>query len=175
MNILITGKPGVGKTTFIRKIVEATGTAWGGFYTQGILEKKKRIGFRIVTLDGRFGTLAHVKYPGQVRVGKYRVNVHDLESIAVTSIEKAIIEKKPIIVDEIGKIEIVSTEFKRIINIALNTKQTLLGTISLFNNAYLSWIRKREDVMFVELTKDNRKILQVMVLDLLIKDGIKIV
>ena len=175
MKILITGKPGIGKTTFIREIISATQVEWSGFYTRHILENNKRIGFRIITMEGKTGILAHVKYPGKSKVGKYKVNINDLESVAVRSVENAIMEKKPLVIDEIGKMEIVSDKFRRIVQIALNSNLSLIGSIAMAKEAYFNNIRKRGDVMVVELTDDNRRILRTMILDLMKKDGILLV
>ncbi|MEE4311669.1 MAG: NTPase [candidate division KSB1 bacterium] len=175
MKILITGKPGIGKTTFIREIISATQAEWSGFYTQHILEDKKRIGFRIITMEGDTGILAHVKYPGKKSVGKYKVNINDLEKVAVRSVENAIMDKRPVVIDEIGKMEILSDSFRRIVQIVLNSNLPLIGSIALANEVFFNNIRKREDVMVVELTDDNRRILRTMILDMMKKDGILLV
>jgi nucleoside-triphosphatase len=126
-------------------------------------------------MDGETGILAHVKYPGRNSVGKYKVNINDLESIAVRSVEKAIMEKRPVVIDEIGKMEILSEKFKRIVQIALNSNLPIIGSIALAKEVYFNNIRKRDDIMVVELTDDNKKILRTMILDMLKKDGIPLV
>jgi nucleoside-triphosphatase len=59
-NILITGPPGIGKTTVIKKLAEELrpfGPA--GFYTAEIRVKGIRKGFELIGLDGRKGLLSH--------------------------------------------------------------------------------------------------------------------
>ena len=74
MNILITGKPGVGKTTLIQKIVEKVDLSCQGFYTREIRDhQENRIGFEIVTLDRKTALLAHVDHLTPHRLGKYFV------------------------------------------------------------------------------------------------------
>ena len=52
--LLLTGRPGVGKTTVIRKVVEAVHQErLGGFYTEEVREHGRRRGFRAVTFDGK--------------------------------------------------------------------------------------------------------------------------
>jgi hypothetical protein len=73
-----------------------------GFFTREIREKGRRTGFMIVTLEGREGVLAHEKIKGPVRVGKYGVNLDDLDRIAVP----AMVPSNPgqiVVIDEIGK------------------------------------------------------------------------
>jgi nucleoside-triphosphatase len=75
--ILLTGLPGCGKTTLIRKVISRSSTPTGGFYTQESREPYYnpangiRKGFEIITLDGRRGILAHVDIHDPMRVGKY--------------------------------------------------------------------------------------------------------
>jgi len=52
MNILLTGRPGVGKTTLIKKLIDLVPLSKGGFYTEEIRKGKERIGFSLTTLDG---------------------------------------------------------------------------------------------------------------------------
>ena len=86
-NILLTGKPRVGKTTIVKKVLKGlTEINAGGFYTEEIKERGVRVGFKIKTLDGKEGILSHVDHKGRFRVGKYFVNINDLDEIAVKSI-----------------------------------------------------------------------------------------
>jgi len=43
------------------------------------------VGFAINTLDGKEALLAHIKVSGQYRVGRYRVLLESIESVAVQS------------------------------------------------------------------------------------------
>jgi nucleoside-triphosphatase len=62
--LLLTGRPGVGKTTVIRAVVARLHGKAGGFYTEEIRERGRRTGFRLVALDGTTGTLASVNVSG---------------------------------------------------------------------------------------------------------------
>lgn len=68
-NILLTGDPGVGKTTLIQKVVQDLSGNAGGFYTKEIRENSRRIGFEIVTFSGRRGILASTKIRSPLNVG----------------------------------------------------------------------------------------------------------
>ena len=59
-NILLTGSPGIGKTTVIKKVIAELNPALvGGFWSTEIRRGSKRIGFAIKTIDGEEGILAH--------------------------------------------------------------------------------------------------------------------
>jgi len=167
MNFLITGKPGIGKTTLIREIFAQTSLNWGGFYTTEILEFGNRVGFKIFDLNGRSGLLAHVQLDSKFKVGKYSVNIADIDSIAVFSIEQALLMGQPVLIDEIGKMELFSEKFRQIIEIVLAAPPVVLGTLTLANIPFVNRIRKRTDLIVANLTSDNRKIMKTMILDFL--------
>jgi nucleoside-triphosphatase len=155
-NILITGKPRVGKTTLIQCLVDHLESA-GGFYTQEIIRNHVREGFKIITLDGSEGILAKKGMPSPFRVGKYGVLTEDLEEIGVKAIEAAIPDKDVIVIDEIAKMELFSLPFKESVINALDCPKKVLGVIQLSNHPFLNRIRKRKDVTIYELTVHNRE------------------
>jgi len=111
-NIFITGHPGVGKITFIKEITSQLFCSFSGFYTEEIRVGKKRIGFRIVTFDGKTGILAKIDYPGIFQVSKYGVNLREFESVALPSLDAfhpAVVR----VIDEIGKMECFSEKFRQ--------------------------------------------------------------
>jgi nucleoside-triphosphatase len=157
-NILLTGKPGCGKTTLIRNVLEGlTGTNAGGFYTQEIRGGGGRVGFKINTLDGKEGVLAHVDYKGRFRVGKYFVNIDDIDEIGVKSILDSL-KKDLIIIDEIGRMELFSEKFRDVTLMALGTGR-VLGTIMLGSDPFVEGIKEREDVEIIPVTLKNRDFL----------------
>lgn len=156
-NILIYGRPGVGKTTAIKKVAENLGKRAAGFYTEEIRKEKERVGFKIRTLKKKEGILAHINYKSPYQVGKYRVNLEEFEEIAVPSIEKGMKEGKIIIIDEIGKMELYSRKFRQIVIQALDSPNIVIATIPVFKNKFLEKIRQRGDVQIQEITKENRE------------------
>ncbi|MDI6591691.1 MAG: NTPase [Patescibacteria group bacterium] len=155
-NIFITGPPGCGKTSLIIEIIKELNLNAGGFYTQEIREKGIRKGFKIKTLNGQEGILAHVNVKSPYRVSKYGVNLQDLEEIGVKSILEALKKNKVIIIDEIGKQEMCSEKFKKAVILALNSKSKILGTIKLTSDSFTDKIKQREDTKIFYLTKENR-------------------
>jgi nucleoside-triphosphatase len=168
MNILITGKPGVGKTTLIQKIAEKVDLSSQGFYTREIRDdQENRVGFEIITLDGKTALLAHVEHLTPHRLGKYFVNLDNINRVIVPCIEHAIDQAQVIIIDEIGKMELFSPQFQQVVLQALASSKKVLGTITLANLAFIKQIKSRPDVMLVKLRQDNRKEVYQYIVDLL--------
>jgi len=113
-SLLLTGHPGIGKTTIIKKVVRALGPRAGGFYTEEIRGPGGRHGFRLVTLDGEQAVFAHKDFrdPRFPRVGRYGVDVAALDRVGVKALQRAMQEGKLIIIDEIGRMELYSTAFQ---------------------------------------------------------------
>ena len=57
---LLSGAPGVGKTTIIKQAIDTVKEKTGGFYTREIRNQGVRQGFEIVTLDEQSAILAHI-------------------------------------------------------------------------------------------------------------------
>jgi nucleoside-triphosphatase len=166
-NILLTGLPGIGKTTIIQKVVRDLTRPAGGFYTREIREGSTRKGFRIISLDGREGLLAHRDFTGPFRVGRYGVNVADIERIAVNALEQALENSGCLIIDEIGRMELFSQRFQRCVLQCLDASTTVLGTIQRARTPFLDRIRSREDVEIITVTTTNRNDLPSNILRML--------
>ncbi len=156
MNILITGAPGVGKTTFIQKLSEELQDFFpNGFFTEEIREKGRRQGFQIETFGGKRRVFAHTSINSPHRVSRYRVNVAALDEI----IQDLSSEKRDIgiwLIDEIGKMESFSPTFRNFIESILNSLGPVVATISLSAGGWIKAIRERTDAQLIELTVQNR-------------------
>lgn len=155
-NLMLSGRPGVGKTTVIRKVAQSLGEQAGGFFTEEVRERGKRIGFRIVTLDGQWGWLAHVRLPGRYRVGRYNVNLDDLETMGVAAIRRALGLRKIILIDEIGPMELFSPAFKHIVMEALDSTLPLVATVMAKFDPWVYALKARADTEVWEVTLANR-------------------
>jgi nucleoside-triphosphatase len=156
-NILIKGKPGSGKTTAIIKIINALGRKIaGGFYTQEIRKDGIRTGFIVKTIDGKEQILSHIDIKSGHRVGKYGVDVDTIDKVIVDSILSAITHKDIIIIDEIGRMEMCSNNFKSAVVKALDSSKRVLASIPVYTGSFLESIKSREDVEIFYLDMDNR-------------------
>ena len=172
-NILICGLPGVGKTTLIKKILKRINLRAGGFYTEEIKENNRRVGFKIISLDNQEGILAHISIKNSRRVGRYGVNIYDLENIGVKCLNQALKDDDLILIDEIGKMEIFSEEFKEKVLDCLNSKKIVLATIGIGGDKFISNIKRRDDIILFEVTKENRNKLIEIISSLILERGFR--
>jgi len=166
-HILITGQPRTGKTTLIAELVARWPDRCGGFLTEEIVEKGRRLGFRLRTLDGRLGILASIHLSSPYRVGRYGVDVESLEKIGVEAVYKALAEKEIVVIDEIGKMELYSVRFQEAVLATLDSARRLLGVIHLARLPFLHKIRLRPDVALFEVDGQNNERIKKEIISLL--------
>ncbi len=162
-NIFLTGKPGVGKTTIIKEILDKLERSAGGIFTPELIEDGNRVGFRLVEVQGSDeGILASVNQKKGPQVSKYKVNLDDLDKFS-RKIEGAIEgDEEIIVIDEIGKMEMYSNKFKEVLKKAINSDKLLLAT--LHRSLVIRYGNKGN--MF-KVTEDNRDELPSEILKLI--------
>jgi len=139
----------------------------GGFCTEEIREGRRRVGFRINSLDGESGILAHVDCDSAHRVSRYGVNLADIRRVGVAALERALGECELIVVDEIARMELFCAEFPEVVQRCLDSPKPLLGTIQERSDPFLDRIRGRADVRLVPVTRANRDLLPAELVGLL--------
>jgi nucleoside-triphosphatase len=155
-NILITGHPGVGKTTLIKKLAEALGDLHpSGFYTSEIREAGIRKGFEIIALAGSRGILSHVDIKSPHRVSRYGVDVAGFDRF-LDSLSLADPAAPIVVIDEIGKMECFSGKFRSLIQDILNSDTLLVATVAMKGSGLIAEIKKRDDSVLYPLTPENR-------------------
>jgi nucleoside-triphosphatase len=154
---LLTGGPGVGKTTIIKQVLDRTHIKAGGFFTEEIRESGARQGFRIVTLDGESAILAHTDVKSPYRVSRYGVDVGGLDRVGVAALRGATRECDLVVVDEIGKMELFSPDFREAVLELLNSDKRVLGTIMLSSHPWVDQIRQAPNVFIIAVTRTNHR------------------
>jgi len=159
MKILLTGPPGVGKTTVIHKVLSGIEISAEGFYTREMKRGRGRVGFAMKTLDGDEGVLAHIDYPGRYRVGRYGVDLTRFEALVLPALERALREKELIVIDEIGRMELFSRRFQEVVKLILDQDERhLLGVIHQGRDSFAASVRQRGgvDILMVNVqTRDG--------------------
>jgi nucleoside-triphosphatase len=156
-HILITGLPGVGKTTLIRGLAKRLAEYHpAGFYTEEIRNAEgNREGFRIVTLSGRRLVLAHIDFTGRSRVGRYGVDVAEFNQL-LRRLDLGHARSRLFIIDEIGKMECLSHEFVNEVSALLDGPHTVVATIAMKGEGFIRQVKSRPDCRLVTVTRENR-------------------
>lgn len=156
-NILIAGLPGVGKTVLLKNVVGHLGrTDIQGFYTEEIRKRGKRVGFSLKTIDGRLCTLAHVSdVLSQYRVGRYKVDLETFERVVdeELKVQRGV---SAYVVDEIGKMECLSSLFRRRLIELLESEADVIATVAAKGDEYIDAVKDRSDVTLIYVTPRNR-------------------
>ena len=154
--LLLTGKPGTGKTALIKEAVAKRKIKAGGFYTEEIRTGKVRQGFRIITLDGQEAVLAHVNISSCYQVSKYKVDTNEIDEVGVSALRQALKESDLIVVDEIGKMELLSSQFREALWQVIDSGKRVLGTIMLSPHPFADRIKCHPQVKMLLVTRANR-------------------
>ena len=160
--ILLTGPPGCGKTTVIHKTLALLERPAAGFYTDEVREGaggRGRLGFDIVALDGSRGSLARIGAEGP-RVGRYGVDVCSFERIAVRALEDGLADARTLLViDELGKMEFLSSRFVGLLPRVFEASNPVLGTILWRPHPVADRFRHAPGVEEIRVTSESRECL----------------
>jgi len=157
---LVTGRPGSGKTTLLLRVAEklkGAGLKVGGMITREVRVGGVRVGFEILDLaSSRRGTLAS-KGEGKPRVGKYVVNLEDLEGVGVEAILEALKDADVVFIDEVGPMELYSKRFREAVRQASNSGKPLLVTVHYrVRDPLIEELKARPEARLLEVSPENR-------------------
>ena len=154
--VLLTGRPGVGKTTVVRDLARRLAAhRLAGFYTEEIREHGRRVGFRAVTFSGDRATIAHVDFSTAQRVGKYGVDVQAIDQLADTTLRLRP-DVELYLIDEIGKMECLSRCFVDAVRRLFEASPWIVTTVARFGSGLIAEVKHRPGVILREVTPVNR-------------------
>ena len=156
--LLLSGAPGVGKTTVVRRLARVLeGKRLGGFYTEEVCERGVRRGFRLVSLAGAERVIAHVDFPKHHRVGKYSVDVAAVDEAA--ALLKPDASTDVVVVDEVGRMECLSARFVAAVRALLAGTTPVVATVAIRGGGLIAEVKESRACVFCEVTHGNRRTL----------------
>jgi nucleoside-triphosphatase len=154
---LLTGRPGTGKTRLIKQAVAGIKGEAGGFYTEEMRSQGVRQGFRLVTLDGQEAILAHINIHSPYRVSKYGIDIDSLDQVGVSALHKAAQQCNLVVIDEIGRMELFSANFRKVVSQIIDSGKRILGTIMLTPEPWADTIKRQPQVNLVTVIRTNHQ------------------
>ena len=154
--LILTGRPGIGKTTIVKALIAQIADRAGGFYTEEILGAGGRKGFRLITLDGRSDVIAHMDFRSRSKVGRYGVKVDVIDQLGAGAIRSAVDTCPIVIIDEIGKMELFSSPFQSAVLKAIGSPKTVITTAMQDDHPWVAAVKTLPNVTVWEVTKVNR-------------------
>jgi nucleoside-triphosphatase len=158
--ILITGRPGAGKTTVLRALAGRLGDAGvrvGGILTGEVREHGQRAGFTVEEIGGPVALMAHVRRADGPQVGRYRVDVAAFERIALPAIDRAIRGTQVIVIDEVGRMELASATFTARLPRLLAWHVPVIASMHLARHPVTDALATRPGIEVITVTGQNRE------------------
>src|SRR3974377_1212882 len=161
--LLITGAPGIGKTTVLQRVGnELKHKGMRGFYTEEIREDGERRGFRLVGFDGTMHIIAHVDIAKRHHVGKYGVDVAGLDDAA--RLLRPDPHTRVYFVDEIGKMECLSECFVAAMHVLISGHTPIVATVGAHGGGFIAEVKRRPECDLWTVTYANRNELPARIL-----------
>ena len=159
MIILLTGQPGVGKSTVIDRFIKILSEPASWVVTKGIPRPDGgRAGFEAHNSDGTVKVISHkTDIASDAVVGENHVDLAAVDAMFSAALAGAL-EGQLTIVDEIGPIQLLSADFNSTLEQVFAGTPDLVATIH-YQDARLETYRRSPVTLLLEVTPQNRDML----------------
>ena len=172
MRVLIEGRPGSGKSTVaarVARLLRDRKIEVRGFVTDEVRESGVRVGFRVKSFGGDEATLADVGLPGPPRVGRYGVDLHAFERVALPALQSPPADAV-VVIDELGKMELASERFRERVLELLDAPITVVATVHAFRHPFTDQLKSRAGIQLIKLVRANRDALPAQLVERRLQD-----
>lgn len=156
MKIFLTGRAGSGKSTVLLetvKLLKNKNIKVGGIITPEIREGGKRVGFYVKDVfSQKMEVFASVDFKIGPKLGKYGIDINAFDKIALPAIDLAIENCDVIVVDEIGRMEFFSENFKKKIFALVLLDKPLIAVL---HRNFVNQFKQFGEI--IEVTPKNRE------------------
>lgn len=170
----MTGRPGCGKTTAALRVIEELrnkGVKVEGMYTVELRVGGRRVGFKVRRIGGGEGTLAHINLRTSHRIGRYYVNLRDLEEVGVKAILDGVREADFVVVDEVGPMELLSSRFRSAVKTLLESGKPCLLTVHYRSrDPIVDEVKRAAGRRLIVLDESNRDRVPSIVVDEVVRE-----
>lgn len=136
-------------------LLESLGARARGFLQEPIQEEGELVGYMLRSLSGRQACVAHISDGGPVRVGRFRVNVPEIDFVGTESLKGEILPDRVFVIDEINRILLASRRLQVAIRDAFASGAFAIATVEDRPPGLVETIRKAGDVETVTVTPEN--------------------
>ena len=158
--ILVTGKPGVGKSTFLQRVLQDHEHKIGIITKEMLDNSMRRSGFEshmtTSTLEDQavIATKSLPISPDECRMGKYNVIVSNIDRLAERLLAETLVPGMVLYIDEIADIQYHSTKFRELCDKWLKSDNFLIATVK--EDTDIGWINEiKEKYDPIVINRDN--------------------
>lgn len=123
--------------------------------TEELRESGRRVGFAVETFSGERATLAHVRFSGPPRVGRYGVDLEAFERLALPELSGAE-EAELVLIDELGKMELASADFRAAVSTVFEGAVAIVATVHVARHPFTDELKKKASVASMRVSRSNR-------------------
>lgn len=155
-HIFLTGEKQIGKSTLLKRLIAESGRSFKGFQTRPYWLEGVKKGYymhSMLPMDN-----FENDNPISVNLSKDMVIpvLETFNTLGVRIVTDALSHPGIMVMDEIGRLEAKSTDFKKAIIASLNAEKQVVGVLQKTHSSFIDQIKARDDVVVIEITKENR-------------------
>ena len=169
MIILLTGLPRTGKTTVLNRFLKAHQNDCDWIVSHEIRNAAdERVGFEASTSSGDRGIFAHKEHiQSEWEMGGYRVDLHVIDRLFAQTISDSMAQlTRLLVLDEIGRMQMMSPRFVDVIDRQFQSDKFVLATIR-HGDEWAEVYKQNPRAQVIEVTLENRERLPEMLEELL--------